>query len=639
MKIFVLVLQKNNAQYNATLHMNNATNNPLASHSFAVNVADVVKRFQETQAGNDLLALGQELYNLVAPALTDFLKAREHSESARLLLDIRDDALKLLPWELMSNHNLALFRDPAFPISRARAFEGALPSGSPKRDWPLRMLIVVASQKNDPDVAAEEEVVQIVDAIVPHEAAIDWKLMKRPKREKLLRTFEQFKPHIFHFIGHGGISHGEPELKLFDPVQNKNDSWNVITLRDNLTGKANSLHLAFINACRTAEAARDGLWTVTDAFLDAGATAVIGTRAVITGSAAARCAGTFYAELFKHLAIDRAMAQARTQVSDIRERDWAALSLELRLPPPKLFSSCKTLHAKPSEVKRLFWKVCKYVGRQNMYYKAWQTQLADKKRLPVIRGADQAGKTAMAEMLLERCLLADHVVRYVNMRQRGSDYVDLMRATLKGDDPPPLLPLPHTQQFPTTVSEAFEQQLPQILGEKLDQRKPTNVRKLFDSFHELIEDAYPDKPILLVYDHLDDIETISLVDIIAQFARWHQEGGRVHPLLVISDYKEQELRRKNILIAEPHFSVMMLNLFEPQQYRDLSSEFVRRLVIARQVRSNWQIDDYEEYREKAMSLVLGAQDQVQENWRPVMLTHLEAIMVLNHLLPEAKDGA
>jgi hypothetical protein len=640
MKTFILALHKDGTQYEAVLYADNVLGARLASHPFEADVDDFARRFRDTSEGDDLLALGQELYDLVAPALDAYLQARAASRPVRLLLNIQDDGLRKLSWELMVKNNIALFWNPSFPICRLRSFGQGGGEQLSERDWPLRVLIVVASQENDPAVDAEGEVSRIVDAIVPHEGGIDWKLMKRPKHERLVEELEQFKPHIFHFIGHGGLSHGSSILKLFDPDDNNNFNWDVITLGNDLTGRVKNLRLAFINACRTSEVAQVGLWTMTDAFLDAGASAVIGTRAEITGTAAARCAGAFYEELFKDLAIDVAMARARQQIGMIKLRDWAVPCLELRLPPPDLFSSCMTLHPDPDEIKRYFWRVRKYVGRQDISRKAWQERLVEKKRLAVIRGVKGVGKTAAAEMLLERCLLADHVVRYVDMEQRGdeenlgkSNYVHLMRATLQGD-PNPFSLQPHTEPFPDAALNAFEDLL-ETLGVDPNKSKGKDVDRLFEGFRKIAEEAYPDKPILLVYDNLDDVVAEALTKTIEEFGRWQREGSRVHTLLIISDPKEQELR-KELAVDEPHFNVMTLELFKPERYKELSFEFARRLVIARQVRSSWQVGDYDAYKQKTLRIIEWLQEElpVPTDWLPKELELIENILVYRRFLEQ-----
>jgi hypothetical protein len=181
--------------------------------------------------------------------------------------------------------------------------------------------------------------------------------------------------------------------------------------------------------------------------------------------------------------------------------------------------------------------------------------------------------------------------------------------------------------------DAFNVLLPEVLGVALDKRQDENVRKLFDGFRKIVEDTYPNRPILLAYDHLDGMETTALMKTIAQFARWLREASRVHTLLIIGNQKDQELLDNHTPVGEPHFNVMTVQLFDPKQYKDLSSEFVRRLLIARHVRSDQPLDEqaYEAYKAQALPLVWNA--PVQGHWPPTLLANFEHILSLLNLLP------
>ncbi|MDX1414960.1 MAG: CHAT domain-containing protein [Candidatus Promineifilaceae bacterium] len=658
MNTFILVIQKREETYEAALYENDLTGAPLAANEFTAETADMVQRFQSA-AGATLLSLGESLLAIIAPAMAPYIAAWDNAEPARLLLHITDQELKSLPWELMAHDRAPLFRNASFPVCRIQTAENWDMQHLSEQDWPLRLLIVVASKPDDPAVAAEDEVAQIVDAVIPHEVMIDWKLMIRPSWQDLVNALlRNYRPHIFHFIGHGRFAHGQPSLRFWTTDHkdddhrddDDNDEGDYVDInRDlmlaELKNRLGNLRLAFLNACRTSEEwDPSGLRTISDAFLNMGATAVIGTQAEIKGEAAADCAGAFYTALFagNELAIDTAMARARENMGSVGLRDWAVPRLELRHFPLDLFSSCVKLHEKPDEIKSKFWAVRKLVGRKEIYRQAWQVRLAPEKRPAVIKGDEKVGKTWAAYLLLERCLMANHVVRYVSMKDRGHDYVDLMRATLQGDVisgeaavngdrlrlPPPL-----TDPFPEDKQLEFEQKLKKILGAKQNKRGKENIPGLFEAFRKIVEETFPDLPILLVFDQLEEMEPSMLRDAIIHFGSWHKQGQRLQTLLIIGSVKEDELRGLGIGLNAPDFHVLPVDTFEKKRFDELRLEFLRRLAIARQVRGDWMLDmdKYNSYKSKVTRI--GENIPVPDRWKPELLVDLENIISKINVLP------
>ena len=620
--------------------LENKTSKALTSQEFEVNIAGMNSRFQATPAGNELMKLGEELYQMIEPALGPYWNAREQGET-RLLLNIKDKALATLPWELLCDKGIFLFRNQSHPICRLQLNGTTDDAPLSIPDWPLRMLIVVGSEEGDERVMAEEEVAQIIDSIVPHEAGIDWIVKRQKNKDDIVDLIEAFDPHIFHFIGHGGLDGELPMIRMYDAARGKNDDWNFLTLKNDLVGKVNHMRLAFINACRTSEAAQNGLWSLTDAFLQLGVSAVIGARAVISGKKAANCAGEFYRELFDDLSVDTAISRARNKMSGVLERDWATLSLEFRLPKFSLFSSCKTANSDPESIKRQFWEVRRYVGRHHLLCESWKSRLAEEKLPAIIKGGPKHGKSSAAKKLIERCLLANHEARYVNMRQRGNDYVSIMQATLDGN-PGQIHTKPEEQPFSDTAKLKFKVLLSETLGEQLMRRDEASVEKLFEGFKEIVKEEFLESQILLVYDHLEKIEPSSLITTINRFSDWVRNGSRIFPMLVFGTNKESELGEA-VNLSAPHFIELKLDPIDNKLYKHMAFEFFRRLVIARKVRSGWKIPDYEYYKGVAQEWVNRSLRELEdiplpeEGWQPaIQFLGVEERLVSGKLLERVK---
>ena len=82
------------------------------------------------------------------------------------------------------------------------------PDLPPKLEWPLRILIVIGCEPGDTSVNAEEEVRAILRALDPVDAHVDVLIKRQPGRAQLQTLLSATAgpcPHIFHYIGHGGV--------------------------------------------------------------------------------------------------------------------------------------------------------------------------------------------------------------------------------------------------------------------------------------------------------------------------------------------------------------------------------------------------------------------------------------------------
>jgi len=120
-------------------------------------------------------------------------------------------------------------------------------------------------------------------------------------------TIGKFKPHMLHFIGHGGIEQTDggnrrPYLQLFVKASGTVEPW----YRDDIiedfvvaADDADSLRLVVLNACRSGRSTAENRdpWSLSQVFNAAGAPAVIGMNSDVADTQAVDFAAGLYTAL------------------------------------------------------------------------------------------------------------------------------------------------------------------------------------------------------------------------------------------------------------------------------------------------------------------------------------------------------
>jgi hypothetical protein len=223
--------------------------------------------------------------------------------------------LSALPWELLrSTHDLFLIA--GMPLLRAEKRKFL-----PRADaavWPIRALVVVGA--NAPEAGtlkADEELEGIRDVLRESEHLFDLKIIET----RLFETFtpadlkaelQTFRPHVFHFIGHGRTDDNAPRLEICDR-KTKRD-WTSGQIELDVKSMGGVLRLAFLNACRTGEPKKSDFFSIAQAFFRGRTLAVLAMQADVSGQAARTCTRRFYSEVVNGKPIDVALAAARDVV-------------------------------------------------------------------------------------------------------------------------------------------------------------------------------------------------------------------------------------------------------------------------------------------------------------------------------------
>ncbi len=472
-----------------------------------------------------LVHTGQLLFDILDRPEISALWKKERQDAAarrrnpprvtlRTYLDIRDEALGALPWELLRDGAAMLFNQSWAPLMRW-ASGSALPdraADDPGIQWPLRLLVIVGCNPTNKQIGWDMELNDVLATVCPRRHLIDLEVFEcrvarnNGVRQELRALVESMRPHVLHFIGHARAEAGGEQagLELFDTANGNTDILSAQTVIGWF--QAVPLRLAILNACRTTApgAAPDtiaALASVGAAFHAASTPAVVGMQHDIPGLAAAMFAKTLHDSLAMGKQIDEAVVQGRAallampQASE-QQRTWALPTLSLGTSPDDVLPMAKnvllenwqsvmgdkSLQSLTSFVDRRSERRALRDGRSPT---PAPTAVAPSPNVILLLGGSQLGKTWLMKCILEWYLLHGHQAVYADfIRARPCNAIDALRH-IRGTDKADghLRPvLPTFGRFNDALNAYLKKQVP-------DDTKRTGK----DENHQYVPgDAHPD---------------------------------------------------------------------------------------------------------------------------------------------------
>jgi hypothetical protein len=247
---------------------------------------------------------------------------------------------------------------------------------------------------------------------------VDLEVCRLPDRAGIRQQAEATRPHVFHFIGHGG----EDEFGGFLRLEQKGDgasdiAWYADAIRADLAFVVGNDHnspdqafgvprLAVLNACQSGLADEHrGTLAAAQGLAELNVPAVIAMQGPIRGLAAARFAKGLYETLSTGGPIDRAVTRARVEITDkfpTNQREYALPVLILGAPPERILdlSHCdpsRRLPAAPRE--RVLSFVDRVPTRRQLWNGLWTDQQVGP-RIFAITGPVKAGKGSLVRWCL-----------------------------------------------------------------------------------------------------------------------------------------------------------------------------------------------------------------------------------------------
>jgi hypothetical protein len=395
--------------------------NDIADSAFRA-FAGRFKNWSALSAGA-LNQLESDLFGLLltTPAGLAWADLRRDSKTGndplRSIFELED--FEAWPWELLRDPRSSIvsddyvFADTEQPASRlVRSQLGAVAA-----PWPVRVMVVIGPDVGGKQIGWHLERRALSRLFSQYRHDIEARVLVRPDHQKLVDELKDFKPHVFHFMGHGaGAANGQGHLLIGE--QNNMTPWTTKQIAVDFRGIAPVC--AVLNACSTA--ADPTLIEVANAFL-AKTSAVIAMGADIAGQSATTFATTFYTELLAGQQIECAVNQGRAALQGMNANapHWAV---------PRLFLSHAAIEEAapfPPFVRRtpalspissgLFDDLKYFVDRQTER----ATLVRQVAQAPAIwlRGDPLLGKSLLAKWFFERMLYHPGEARFLDFSADG----------------------------------------------------------------------------------------------------------------------------------------------------------------------------------------------------------------------------
>jgi len=281
-------------------------------------------------------------------------------------------------------------------------------------------------------VTADEDVARVESAfqaaadcsahveVVPQPASLD----------KLRGALRDLKPHVLHFIGHGGISSSDRHALVFRNGANAPWMWDVNDVAQDLRDQRAVPRLAVVNSCHNAGELEQST-SLARAFLRAGAAAAVGMQARVRADFALFFTRAFYAALAAGDAPDVALSKGRSAIrvgdpargggARLLERDWILPVLTLAVPPEQVLPSAQYVDiVKKCGLRRDLRELGPFINRHEQRRNVladltpWTGQQTATRGVLVI-GLDQAGKSWFVKRCLAELAQAGVLVRYCDL--------------------------------------------------------------------------------------------------------------------------------------------------------------------------------------------------------------------------------
>jgi hypothetical protein len=307
-------------------------------------VRDQVRRLQflrETADGTTLSAhpdftsqlkqLGLRVYDSIfnGPVRDELLSVLSSARNLRLhwLGDLADPMSAALPWECLyvppaPVSFLALTR--RYSLTRCNGEAKSMPV-SPIGQT-LRMLFVTASPAMVAPLPGIAQEIATVRSVLASSGRVDLQVIEDADVERVKDTVRAFRPHVFHFSGHGLL---RPETNAGELLFQTSTGAAHLVTADQLAVMLyeNDVSLAVLNGCDTGvSSTNDAVSSVAGALIKAGVPAVVATVRVVMDEAATRFSREFYRSFVAGFTVEGCMGEARKALS-FDNWDWSAYAL------------------------------------------------------------------------------------------------------------------------------------------------------------------------------------------------------------------------------------------------------------------------------------------------------------------------
>ena len=274
------------------------------SHKFSLDHLKLPKTPLE-----DLESYGEQLFNTLFPAGSPARSALDGDAGTPILLVCRDEDLEQVPWEYA--------RGKEDFLVCLRPFLRGLPREKRQPDPDLTgvRLHITAVPSNPiaesiPPLNIAGEWQRLEESVEELEHHITLERLHPPTLRNLRERVGHAQHRVLHFMGHGGRG-PQGNYLVFETT---NAAPDAVTARDLQFQVGNSVYLACLMACVSAEPGPTPLSNIAHALVSAGVPFAMGMRFVIPDAAAIAFSRLFYGELARGSSVSEAVFQARREL-------------------------------------------------------------------------------------------------------------------------------------------------------------------------------------------------------------------------------------------------------------------------------------------------------------------------------------
>jgi CHAT domain/Carbohydrate family 9 binding domain-like len=268
---------------------------------------------------------------------------REAGEGLRLRLQLTDaPVIAGLPWELLYDRRSNTFPAQSERTPVVRYLEVVQPPRPLAVEGPLRILAVLSSPTDLPELDVEAEWRRMQDLLAPRvdSGAVHLDRLPDPTTGELASWLRSHDTHVLHVIGHGDYDETQQEGVLYFCDQYGRSVPVPAGVLGPYLHDHDPLRLVFLNACQSGRlGAADPFSGMAGRLVQQDCTAVVAMQFPVSDGAATAFTGEFYAALTDGMPVDQAVTSARKGLLAGYASEWATPVLYLNAPDGQVFES------------------------------------------------------------------------------------------------------------------------------------------------------------------------------------------------------------------------------------------------------------------------------------------------------------
>ena len=266
---------------------------------------------------------GLLLWEMLPPDITASLQHATLDQPLRLKISSNSPAVDDLPWEWLNDGGQPFALRPEIRLSRSVPIPVSTPLISVQ--LPLRVLLVLTNPKDERLLNAQAEIHAIASSLTG--PSYELQILSEPNVEALKKALEQ-EPHIFHYVGHAGISRGNGHIILND--SNRISHW--VSGQELASMLPLSVRLLCLSTCFSAPNYQiAGLARLAHTSAQFHLPTCIANRYPVTEIGVNQFWGKFYASLIAHRGnVNEAFHDAQQAITDEAQGDKGSFSLIIR---------------------------------------------------------------------------------------------------------------------------------------------------------------------------------------------------------------------------------------------------------------------------------------------------------------------